>query len=209
MPALAADPAQVRLGEALAARVTEVTRLTVATAVARGLIDLTSPRFAKQIRDVHTLDEPGHREVLDHGPGHHGDGAQLHLPGWDLRGALRLCLSPTLSRSYEVWRDANLRVMNEEVNRLDIGQAAGRRGAKHHPVERRCGSPAHGEGLRISGLPGRAGALDGSRLASLEARPKSGGLSSATGTLTRIESTRFRRSATSGFAGSELTSGLP
>jgi hypothetical protein len=54
-PPFSADPASVRLGEALAARVAEVTRSTAAAAVAAGLIELTSPRFGKQIRDVHTL----------------------------------------------------------------------------------------------------------------------------------------------------------
>src|ERR1700686_4687873 len=42
-PALVADPDQVRLGEGLAARVTEGTRLAVAAALAAGLIDLASP----------------------------------------------------------------------------------------------------------------------------------------------------------------------
>jgi hypothetical protein len=120
--AVAADPAQVRLGEALAARVTEVTRLTVATAVDCGLIDLRSPRFAKQIRDVHTLTSRAIARFLITGQG--TTEAERNFISRIGIFAARYGLSlTTLSRSYAVWRDANLRVMNEEVNRLGIGQA--------------------------------------------------------------------------------------
>jgi hypothetical protein len=122
MTALAADPAQVRLGEALAARVTEVTRLTVASAVAAGLIDLTSPRFAKHIRDVHTLTSRAIARFLITGQGTTETERNFICQVGIFAARHGLSLA-TLSRSYEVWRDANLRVMNEEVNRLDIGQA--------------------------------------------------------------------------------------
>jgi hypothetical protein len=120
--ALVADPAQVRLGQALAARVTEVTRLTVAAAVAAGLIDLTSPRFAKQIRDVHTLTSRAIARFLITGQGTTETERNFicQVAIFAARHGLSLA---TLSRSYAVWRDANLRVMNEEINRLAIGQA--------------------------------------------------------------------------------------
>lgn len=121
-PALAADPDQVRLGEALAARVTEVTRLTVAAAVAGGLIDLTSPRFAKQIRDVHTLTSRAIARFLITGQGTTETERNFISRVGILAARYGLSLT-TLSRSYAFWRDANLRVMNEEINRLGIGQA--------------------------------------------------------------------------------------
>jgi hypothetical protein len=122
MPALAADPAQVRLGEALAARVTEVTRLSVAAAVAAGLIELTSPRFAKQIRDVHTLTSRAIARFLITGQGTTETERNFISRVGILAARHGLSLA-FLSRSYVVWRDTNLRIMNEEVSRLCIGQA--------------------------------------------------------------------------------------
>jgi hypothetical protein len=121
-PALEADPAQVQLGEALAARVTEVTRLTVAAAVAAGLIDLTSPRFAKQIRDVHNLTSRAIARFLITGQGTTETERNFICQVGIFAARHGLTLT-TLSRVYAVWRDANLRVMNEEVKRLGIGQA--------------------------------------------------------------------------------------
>ena len=122
MPALAADPSQVRLGQALAARVTEVTRLTVEAAVAAGLIELTSPRFARQIRDVHTLTSRAIARFLITGQGTTETERNFISRVGIFAARYGLSLA-TLSRSYAVWRDANLRVMNEEVGRLGIGQA--------------------------------------------------------------------------------------
>jgi hypothetical protein len=119
--ALAADPAQVRLGEALAARVTEVTRLTVAAAVDCGLIDLSSPRFAKQIRDVHTLTSRAIARFLITGQGT-TETERNFISRVGIFAARHGLSLTTLSRSYAVWRDANLCVMNDEVNRLGIGQ---------------------------------------------------------------------------------------
>ena len=121
-PALAADPAQVRLGQALAARVTEVTRLTVAAAVAAGLIELTSPGFAKQIRDVHILTSRAIARFLVTGQGTTETERNFISRVGIFAARHGLSLS-TLSRSYVLWRDANLRVLNEEVNRLGVGQA--------------------------------------------------------------------------------------
>jgi hypothetical protein len=122
VPALAADPSQVRLGQALAARVTEVTRLTVEAALAAGLIELTSPRFAKQIRDVHILTSRAIARFLITGQGTTETERNFISRVGIFAARYGLSLA-TLSRSYAVWRDANLRVMNEEVNRLGIGQA--------------------------------------------------------------------------------------
>src|SRR3981081_3752254 len=53
-----ADPAQIVLGQALAARVSEATRLDGAAAgaaVAVGLEELASGRFARSLHDLHKL----------------------------------------------------------------------------------------------------------------------------------------------------------
>ena len=120
-PVLWADPGSVRLGQALAARVSEVTRLTAAATVAAGLIDLTSPRFAKQIRDVHTLTSRAIARFLITGQGTTEIERNFisRVGIFAARYGLSLAI---LSRSYAVWRDANLRVLNEEINRLAIGQ---------------------------------------------------------------------------------------
>jgi hypothetical protein len=122
MPALTGDPAQVRLGHALAARVTEVTRLTFDAVVSAGLIELTSPRFAKQIRDVHSLTSRAIARFLITGQGTTETERNFISRVGIFAARYDLSLA-TLSRSYAVWRDANLRVMNEEVSRLGIGQA--------------------------------------------------------------------------------------
>jgi hypothetical protein len=117
-----ADPAQVRLGHALAARVTEVTRLTAAAAAAAGLTELTSPRFAKQIRDVHTLTSRAIARFLITGQGTTETERNFISRVGMIAARYGLSLA-ILSRSYVVWRDTNLRVLNEEVSRLGIGQA--------------------------------------------------------------------------------------
>jgi hypothetical protein len=120
-PTLSEDPASVRLGQALAARVSEVTRLTAAATAAAGLIELTSPRFAKQIRDVHTLTSRAIARFLITGQGTTETERNFISRVGILAARYGLSLA-ILSRSYVVWRDANLRVVNEEINRLAIGQ---------------------------------------------------------------------------------------
>jgi len=122
-PALAADPAQVRLGQALAARVTEVTRLTVAAAVSAGIIELTSPGFAKQIRDVHILTSRAIARFLVTGQGTTETERNFISRVGIFAARYGESLS-TLSRSYALWRDTNIRIVNEEINRLGIGHVA-------------------------------------------------------------------------------------
>jgi len=121
-PVIKTDPAQVRLGQALSARVTEVTRLTVAAAVAAGAIELSSPGFARQIRDVHTLTSRAIARFLVTGQGTTEVERNFISRVGILAARYGLSLS-ALSRCYVVWRDANLRIVNEEVSRLAIGQA--------------------------------------------------------------------------------------
>jgi hypothetical protein len=122
-PALAADPALVRLGQALAARVTEVTRLTVAAAISAGIIELTSPGFAKQIRDVHILTSRAIARFLVTGQGTTETERNFISRVGIFAARYGESLS-TLSRSYVLWRDTNIRIVNEEINRLNIGHAA-------------------------------------------------------------------------------------
>jgi len=119
--AFCADPSSVRLGQAFALRVSEMTRSAAAAAVAVGLIELTSPRFAQQIRDVHTLTSRAIARFLITGEGTTETERNFitRVGIFAARYGLSLAI---LSRSYLVWRDANLRVVNEEVNRLGIGQ---------------------------------------------------------------------------------------
>jgi hypothetical protein len=118
---LSADPASVRLGQALAGRVSEVTRMAAAATGAASLIELTSPRFAKQIRDVHTLTSRAIARFLITGQGTTENERNFisRVGIFAARYGLSLAI---LSRSYVEWRDANLRVVNEEINRLAIGQ---------------------------------------------------------------------------------------
>ncbi|HEY4912314.1 MAG TPA: hypothetical protein VIJ91_00135 [Candidatus Dormibacteraeota bacterium] len=117
-----ADPAQVRLGHALAARVTDVTRLCLASAVAGGLIELTSPRFVKQVRDVHTLTSRAIARFLITGQG--TTEVERNFISRVGASAARYGLSlAILSRSFVLWRDTNLRILNEEAGRLGIGPA--------------------------------------------------------------------------------------
>ena len=111
-PNFSADPAQVRLGQALAARVAEVTRLTAAAAAAAGLTELASPRFAKQIRDVHTLTSRAIARFLVSGQGTTESERNFISRVGIIAARYGLSLA-ILSRSYVVWRDTNLRVLNE------------------------------------------------------------------------------------------------
>jgi hypothetical protein len=121
-PRTAADPAQVRLGQALAARVTEITRLTAGAAAATGLIELTSPRFARQIRDVNALTSRAIARFLISGQGTTETERNFISRVGIIAARYGLSLA-VLARSYALWRDTNLRVLNEEVTRLRVGYA--------------------------------------------------------------------------------------
>ncbi|MHB8588315.1 MAG: hypothetical protein ACYDA0_05600 [Candidatus Dormibacteraceae bacterium] len=121
-PALATDPAQVRLGQALAARVTEITRLTGAAAAATGLTEPTSTRFAKQIRDVHALTSRAIARFLISGQGTTETERNFISRVGVIAARYGLSLG-VLAQSYVLWRDTNLRVLNEEVDRLRVGRA--------------------------------------------------------------------------------------
>jgi hypothetical protein len=116
------DPDQVALGRALAARVIEVTRVTAEAMQAAGLAELATQRFAKPIHDVHALTTRAIARFLVTGQGttetERNFVARLGFLG--ARNGLSLT---TLTRSYLVWRDTNLRILNEEICRLRIASA--------------------------------------------------------------------------------------
>jgi hypothetical protein len=112
-----ADPALIALGEALAARVNEATRLTTEAAAAAGLFELASGRFAKPMHDVHKLATRVIARFLTTGQGTTETERNFISRVGVMAAVFGVSIS-TLTRSYVLWRDTNLRVLNEEVKRL-------------------------------------------------------------------------------------------
>jgi hypothetical protein len=119
---LRVDPDEVILGRALAARVADATRMTAASAVEKGLVEAGSPRFAKPIQDVHYLTSRVIARFLITGEGT-TEQERNFISRLGVIGACYGMSIAMLTRSYLVWRDTNLRILSEEVNRLGIGQA--------------------------------------------------------------------------------------
>jgi signal transduction histidine kinase len=118
-----ADPDQrVRLGRALAERVTDATRMIAEAAVAAGLSELGSRRFAKPIRHVHNLASRGVANFLITGQGS-TEKERNFIGRLGVMAALHGLSVATLTRSYLLWRDTNLLVLNEEISRLGIAMA--------------------------------------------------------------------------------------
>ena len=117
-----ADPDQVALGRALAGRVIDATRLTAEAALAAGLLELATRRFARPIYDVHCLTTRAVARFLVTGQG--TTETERNFIGRLGFMAARYGLSlATLTQSYLLWRDTNLRVLNEEITRLRIASA--------------------------------------------------------------------------------------
>lgn len=110
-----ANEDQLALGRALAARISDVTRLTAEAAAATGLSELGSRRFAKPIHDVHTLATRVIARFLITGQGT-SNRERSFIAGFGVLAALYRLPVATLATSFLLWRDANLRVLNEEVN---------------------------------------------------------------------------------------------
>lgn len=116
------DPDEVVLGRALAARVAEATHMTAAAAIAKGLVELSSPRFAKPIQEVHYMTSRVIARFLITGEGT-TEQERNFIGRLGVIGACYGMSIATLTRSYLLWRDTNLRILSEEVYRLGIGQA--------------------------------------------------------------------------------------
>jgi hypothetical protein len=126
---LRVDPDEVILGRALAARVADATRMTAAAAVEKGLVEVGSPRFAKPIQDVHYLTSRVIARFLITGEGT-TEQERNFIGRLGVIGACYGMSIATLTRSHLVWRDTNLRILSEEVNRLGIGQAVAEMASK-------------------------------------------------------------------------------
>jgi signal transduction histidine kinase len=110
------------LGQALFARVAEATRMTAEAAAAAGLSELASRRFAKPIRHVHNLATRGIARFLMTGQGS-TEKERNFIGRLGVMAALYGLSVANLTRSYLLWRDTNLRVLNEESTRLCIAPA--------------------------------------------------------------------------------------
>jgi hypothetical protein len=117
-----ADPAQIVLGQALAARVAEATRLTAEAAVAAGLPELASGRFAGSIHDLHKLATRAIARFLVTGQGTSETERNFTSRVGVMAAVFGMSIA-TLNQSYLLWRDSNLRILNEEVRRLGTSLA--------------------------------------------------------------------------------------
>jgi signal transduction histidine kinase len=113
---------KVALGRALAARVPDATLMIAAAAAAAGLSELGSRRFAKPIRHVHNLASRGIARFLITGEGS-TEKERNFIGRLGVLAALYGLSVATLARSYLLWRDTNLLVLNQEVSRLGIAPA--------------------------------------------------------------------------------------
>jgi hypothetical protein len=86
-------------------------------AAAAGLLELASCRFAKQIRDVHNLATRAIARFLVTGQGT-TETERRFIDRVGILAAAHGVPVATLARSYLLWRDTNLRILNEEVKRL-------------------------------------------------------------------------------------------
>ena len=88
-----------------------------------GLVELATHRFAKPIHDVHALTTRTIARFLVTGQGTTEAERNFVARLGFLAARNGLCLT-TLTRSYLLWRDINLRILNEEIRRLRIAVAA-------------------------------------------------------------------------------------
>jgi signal transduction histidine kinase len=118
-PASAPSPETVELGRALASRAREATAICAQAITSAGLLELMSHRAAKRIRHVHNVATRGIANLLMTGQGN--TEKERHFIGKLGVAAAQYGLSiAAMSRSYLLWRDANLKVLDEEIGRLGI-----------------------------------------------------------------------------------------
>ena len=115
----AADPVQIVLGRALARRAADATRMTAEAAVAAGFPELASGRLAKPIHDLHDLTTRAIARFLVTGQGT-TETERNFISRVGVMAAVVGVSVTTLNKCHLLWRDANLRVLNEEVRRLDV-----------------------------------------------------------------------------------------
>jgi signal transduction histidine kinase len=109
--------ARFRLGQALAARVSDITHLTEAMAAKANLTELTSRRFTKPLRHIRNLSTRLYAEWLT-------SGSVMTAKQRDFISRLGVMAAVDglsvgeLTRSYLFFRDATLRVLDQEIVRL-------------------------------------------------------------------------------------------
>ena len=114
--------ARLRLGQALATRVSDVTHLTEAMAAKANLTELTSRRFTKPLRHIRNLSTRLYAEWLT-------NGSVMTAKQRDFISRLGVMAAVDglsvgeLTRSYLFFRDATLRVLDQEIARLSTPAA--------------------------------------------------------------------------------------
>ena len=103
-------------------RVSAATNLTAEAMAAAGLLELASRRFAKLVYDVHNLMTRAIARILVTGQGT-TETERNFLKRFGVTAAAHGLSVVTLTRSYLLWRDTNLRVLNEEITRLGTAPA--------------------------------------------------------------------------------------
>ena len=91
--------------------------MTADATAAAGLSELASRRFAKPIRHVHNVATRGIARLLTTGQGS-TEKERNFIGRLGVMAALYGLSIATLTRSYLLWRDINLRVLDEEISRL-------------------------------------------------------------------------------------------
>lgn len=91
--------------------------MTAEAATAAGLFELTSRHLSKQIRDVHNLTTRAIARFLITGQGT-TETERKFIGRLGFMAAHHGLSISSLTRSYILWRDTNLRILNEEVKRL-------------------------------------------------------------------------------------------
>lgn len=106
----------------MASRAFEATAICAKAAASAGLSELASHHIAKRLRHVHNVTTRGVSNLLT--TGHGNTEKERHFMGkLGVEAALRGGSVATLARSYLLWRDANLKVLNEEAGRLGTPDA--------------------------------------------------------------------------------------
>jgi len=114
--------ARFKLGQALAARVSDVTHLTEAMATKADLTELTSRRFTKPLRHIRNLSTRLYAEWLTNGSVMTAKQRDF-ISRLGVMAAVEGLSVGELTRSYLFFRDATLRVLNEEIARLGTSAA--------------------------------------------------------------------------------------
>ena len=101
----------------MASRAGEATAICARAAAATGLSELASRRLAKRIRHVHNVATRGIANRLI--TGHGATEKERHFIGkLGVEAALHGASVATMARSYLLWRDADLQLLDEEIGHL-------------------------------------------------------------------------------------------